>query len=234
MESRFILAISTSSGVAKVACATSSAGNAVAPEIAFSFEIVDYKSQSALLLPTIQQHLNETGFQPAQCAAIAVDVGPGGFTSLRTACGVAQGLATAWNVPTLPMHSFECMLASVETQASVTVLMDARLNELYMATVSRTAQGTEWIQSPTLLPVSELHALPQGTVIADKTVFDLLASHNRTVQQGEVSAVQLALLAWQEFEGGRVSEPFDCQPQYVRDKVAQTTSERMAAKHGAV
>lgn len=234
MESRFILAISTSSGVAKVACATRSAGKAVPPEIAFSFEIVDYKSQSALLLPTIQQHLNETGLQPAQCAAIAVDVGPGGFTSLRTACGVAQGLAIAWNVPTVPMYSFECMLSSIETEHPVTVLMDARLNEIYMATISRTAQGTEWIQPPALLPVSELQALPQVAIIADKTVFDLLGTCNRTVQQGEVSAVQLASLAWQELEGGRVSEPFDCQPQYVRDKVAQTTSERMAAKHGAV
>ena len=234
MESRFILAISTSSGVAKVACATSSAGNAVAPEIAFSFEIVDYKSQSALLLPTIQQNLNETGLQPAQCAAIAVDVGPGGFTSLRTACGVAQGLAIAWNVPTVPMYSFECMLSSIETEHPVTVLMDARLNEVYMATLSRTHQGTVWIQQPCLLGVSELHTVREGHVIADSFTANLLAAHNRVVQVGDVSAVQLALLAWQELEAGRVSEPFDCQPQYVRDKVAQTTSERMAAKHGVV
>lgn len=234
MAPRFILAISTSSGVAKVACATKSASNSSNPEIAFSFEIVDYKSQSALLLPTIQQHLNSAGIQPAQCAAIAVDVGPGGFTSLRTACGVAQGLAVAWNVPTLPMHSFECMLRETETEGPVTVLMDARLNEVYMATISRTAQGTQWIQSPTLLPVSELQALSEGPLIADQTVCDLLGLHHRKANPGEVSAVQLALLGWQELEAGRVSEPFDCQPQYVRDKVAQTTSERMAAKHDAV
>ena len=58
MAPQFILSISTSSGVAKVACVTKPVLNALAPPIAFSFEIVDYKSQSALLLPTIGQHLN--------------------------------------------------------------------------------------------------------------------------------------------------------------------------------
>lgn len=54
------------------------------------------------------------------------------------------------------------------------------------------------------------------------------------IQRGDVSAVQLARLAWQEFNAGRVVTPFECQPLYVRDKVAQTTSERLALKHGAV
>lgn len=234
MAPQFILSISTSSGVAKVACVTKPVLNALAPPIAFSFEIVDYKSQSALLLPTMRQHLNAANLEPEQCAAIAVDVGPGGFTSLRTACGVAQGLATAWNVPTVPLSSFECMLSKMDTESPVTVLMDARLNEVYMATLSRTHQGTVWIQQPCLLGVSELHTVREGHVIADSFTANLLAAHNRVVQVGDVSAVQLALLAWQELEAGRVSEPFDCQPQYVRDKVAQTTSERMAAKHGVV
>jgi tRNA threonylcarbamoyladenosine biosynthesis protein TsaB len=235
MASPFILAISTSSGVARVACATKCALNGAVPRIVFSFEIVDYKSQSALLLPTIQQHLVDAAMEPAQCAAIAVDVGPGGFTSLRTACGVAQGLAVAWNVPTVPLSSFECMLSPVDTptEDAVTVLMDARLNEVYMATLSRTFEGTRWIHPPCLLSVDNLHTVPEGEVTADAFVAGLLGG-NRRVHAGSVSAVQLALFAWQEFEAGRVSEPFDCQPQYVRDKVAQTTSERMAAKHGAV
>ena len=234
MEPQFILAISTSSGVAKVACVTKPVTNVSASPIVFGFEIVDYKSQSALLLPTLRQHLDASQLKPGQCAAIAVDVGPGGFTSLRTACGVAQGLAIAWNVPTVPLSSFECMLSEMDAEYPVTVLMDARLNEVYMATLSRTSQGTAWIQKPCLLGVSEMHTVREGRVIADSFAANLLAAHNRLVLKGEVSAIQLALLAWQELEAGRVSEPFDCQPEYVRDKVAQTTSERMAAKHGAV
>jgi tRNA threonylcarbamoyladenosine biosynthesis protein TsaB len=33
---------------------------------------------------------------------------------------------------------------------------------------------------------------------------------------------------------GHEKQPLDCQPMYVRDKVAQTTSERLVLKHGSV
>jgi tRNA threonylcarbamoyladenosine biosynthesis protein TsaB len=233
MDSRFILAISTSSGVAKVAAATEpNEANTLALGL-FSFEITDYKSQSAQLLPLIQQHLEKTGLKPAQCAAIAVDIGPGGFTSLRTACGIAQGLAVAWQVPTVPLTSFECMLPAPWQAQPVTVLMDARLNEIYAACIQRTGQGTEWIKPPHLLAMEELHNT-QGPAVCDANLYAQLQNPGPGVELGAVCAVRLAELAWQEFAAGRVAAPFDCQPLYVRDKVAQTTTERLALKHGAV
>lgn len=233
MVSRFILAISTSSGVAKVAAAIEpDSANALATGL-FSFEITDYKSQSAQLLPMIQQHLEQANLKPAQCAAIAVDIGPGGFTSLRTACGVAQGLAVAWQVPTVPLTSFECMLTAQLPDKPVTVLMDARLNEIYAACIQRTAQGTQWVKPPHLLALDELQNI-HGSAVCDAHVYAQLHEPGSVAVQGAVCAVRLAQLAWQEFEAGRVATPFDCQPLYVRDKVAQTTTERLALKHGAV
>lgn len=233
MTARFILAISTSSGVAKVAAATEPLNQIDRAAELFSFEIADYKSQSAMLLPMIQQHLERAGLQSSLCAAIAVDVGPGGFTSLRTACGIAQGLAVAWNVPTVPLTSFECMMPASEVDKPATVLMDARLNEIYAACIQRTGQGTKWIKQPHLLALADLQHIT-GPAVCDAQLFAQLHSPAPGVQQGTVSAVQLAAMAWQEFLAGRVAAPFDCQPLYVRDKVAQTTSERLALKHGAV
>ena len=233
MASRFILAISTSSGVAKVAAAMEpNSSNAPATGL-FSFEITDYKSQSAQLLPLIQRHLEQANLKPAQCAAIAVDVGPGGFTSLRTACGIAQGLAVAWQVPTVPLTSFECMLTAQFQDQPVTVLMDARLNEIYAACIHRTVQGTEWVKPPHLLALDELQNI-RGPVLCDAHVYAQLHEPGPTMVQVTVCVLRLAHLAWQEFAAGRVAEPFDCQPLYVRDKVAQTTTERLALKHGAV
>lgn len=230
----FILAISTSSGVAKVAALADSGGNEVfAEKELFSFDIVDYKSQSAQLLPMIQQHLQSGSILPAHCAAIAVDIGPGGFTSLRTACGVAQGLAVAWNVPTVTLTSFECMLPGIEQSAPLNVLIDARLNEVYAAVLHRTGQGTEWKEMPHLLGIPELAKI-EGPVVCDALVFSHLDDTEQNAMLGEVSALQLARLAWQEFRHGRVFTPFDCQPLYVREKVAQTTSERLASRNGTV
>ena len=233
MTARFILAISTSSGVAKVAAAAESLSQGDGSSELFSFEIIDYKSQSALLLPMTAQHLERAGLTPSLCAAVAVDIGPGGFTSLRTACGIAQGLAVAWKVPTVPLTSFECMMPATEADKPLTVLMDARLNEIYAACIQRTGQGTEWIKQPHLLALTDLQHIT-GPAICDGQLFAQLHSPAPGVQQGAVSAVQLAAMAWQEFLAGRVATPFDCQPLYVRDKVAQTTSERLALKHGAV
>ena len=233
MNNQFILAISTSSGIAKVAAVAKPQALGQAGNLLFSFQIKDYKSQSAQLLPLIQQHSQEAGLQPAHCAAIAVDVGPGGFTSLRTACGVAQGLAVAWNVPTVPLSSFECMLPTLQHNEPLTVLIDARLNEIYAATIYRTDQGTQWDNQPYLFAVDQLREV-QGPVVCDQNVFGMLTPPKAELRQGSVSAVQLAQLAWQEFEAGRVAAPFDCQPMYVREKVALTTSERLALKHGAV
>ncbi|HEX4856761.1 MAG TPA: tRNA (adenosine(37)-N6)-threonylcarbamoyltransferase complex dimerization subunit type 1 TsaB [Limnobacter sp.] len=249
MTHNCILAISTSSGVARVAAVQDDW------QVLFQFEISDYKSQSALLLPSIHDRFQQAGLQPGDVKAIAVDVGPGGFTSLRTACGVAQGLATAWDIPVVSLTSFECMLpkstGSAENagQAEFTVLIDARLNEIYMASFSRpslkpvgntpgnaldAAQGgTCWASEPGLLAVSDL-ATVSGRPICDRPVFELRIAAGLDAELGEVSAVRLGQLAWEELAAGRQAAPFECQPLYVRDKVAQTTSERLALKHGAV
>ncbi|MEQ9106477.1 MAG: tRNA (adenosine(37)-N6)-threonylcarbamoyltransferase complex dimerization subunit type 1 TsaB [Limnobacter sp.] len=233
VAARFILAISTSSGVAKVAAAAEPLDSGAAAQTLFNYEIVDYKSQSAQLLPKLEQHLQAAGLQATQCAAIAADIGPGGFTSLRTACGIAQGLAVAWQVPVVTLTSFECMLPQLEQAEPLAILIDARLNEIYAAKIQRSAQGTQWVEPPYLLAMNALPSV-QGPAVCDAHLFAMLAAPAPGIQQGEVAAVQLACLAWQEFNAGRVVTPFDCQPLYVRDKVAQTTSERLALKHGAV
>lgn len=233
MAARFILSISTSSGVAKVAAVAEPFDDGASASTLFNYEIVDYKSQSAQLLPMLEQHLQAAGLQASVCAAIAADIGPGGFTSLRTACGIVQGLAVAWQVPVVTLTSFECMLPQLEQAKPLAVLIDARLNEIYAAKIQRTAQGTQWVEPPHLLAIDELPNL-KGPAVCDAHLFALLSSPVPEIQRGDVSAVQLARLAWQEFNAGRVVTPFECQPLYVRDKVAQTTSERLALKHGAV
>lgn len=243
MSAPYVLAITTSSGVAKVAFVCKPTGQhpqtgdrIELPPCVAAFEIDDYKSQSALLLPHMVAAMAEHQLDKEGCAAIAVDVGPGGFTSLRTACGLAQGLALAWQVPTVPVSSFEVMWASQSHWQMANCLIDARLNEMYSASVDRNSKGVVWHRAPALMAVDALGEV-NGPVLCDPAVHALrmkqgLPTDDFTITKPTAQA--LGYLGWLEWMADRGAEPLACQPMYVRDKVAQTTSERMALKHGAI
>src|SRR5690606_21099725 len=62
------------------------------------------------ILPLAWDLLAQAGLDRGDLTAIAFGQGPGGFTGLRVACGVAQGLAVALDVPVLPVDSL-CAVA---------------------------------------------------------------------------------------------------------------------------
>src|SRR5690606_11689030 len=57
------------------------------------------------LLPMADGRLAERGLGRSGLSAVAFGQGPGGFTGLRVACGVAQGIAFALEIPVVPVDS---------------------------------------------------------------------------------------------------------------------------------
>src|SRR5690606_39876261 len=55
------------------------------------------------LLPMAEGVMREAGIDRAQLSGVAFGQGPGGFTGLRVACGVAQGIAYALGVRDVPV-----------------------------------------------------------------------------------------------------------------------------------
>ena len=84
----------------------------------------------ATLLPLAAALLAEAGTGFAELDAIAFAEGPGSFTGLRVACGVAQGLAAAHDLPVLPVGTLAAMAEAVASPR-VAVCLDARMNEVY-------------------------------------------------------------------------------------------------------
>lgn len=225
-QTPFILCISTSSGVAHVAAICQQG-------MLFGYTIEDYKAQSAQLLPQLQE-----GLLPLQgkayCVAIACDIGPGGFTSLRTACGVTQGLALAWGVPVVALSSFELMIASACAASSLPLgapaacLIDARLGEYYSARLALGSGATQWFTKPHLRAAQAGLAGLEGPVLCPPGLIGELTADaaGPVCIAVEHNMDSMGSLAWREFNAQRLQAPIGAQPLYVRDKVAQTTLER--------
>ena len=89
---------------------------------------------SAYLLPMLDQLLQQRQMLVSDITAIVVTVGPGSFTGLRIACGVAHGLALGQNLPVVPLSTLEVIAQRYKSQSLPTVVcVDARMDELYCA-----------------------------------------------------------------------------------------------------
>ena len=92
--------------------------------------IVAGQRHSELLLPMIRAMLAERGVTLKQLDGIAFGAGPGSFTGLRIACGVAQGLALGARLPVVGVSTLEALAETRRDQAAgdrVIAALDARM-----------------------------------------------------------------------------------------------------------
>ncbi len=199
---------------------------------------------SAQALPMLMALLKRVGWTFGDLDAIAFGRGPGGFTGLRTACAVAQGLAYGQDVPVVPVDSLAIVAedaarhARLAAGAIVWVAMDARMDEIY-AGCYRDDGDTGWrtVVEPALTTPRALHELWCATPPAFVAGSALSAFGDRlqtgTAHRAEVEHGRAAALGWLAAAGlarGDAVPADQALPVYLRDKVAQTTAEREAAK----
>jgi len=179
--------------------------------------------------------LGEAGIALAQVDAIAFGAGPGSFTGVRTACGVAQGLAYGANLPVLPLVTLEAMAEACRARtgaSEVLAVLDARMGEVYWAQY-KYDNGWREVVAPALSAAQDVTPLPAdglracgnglreyadsfaGKAFAQDALLDIVP-HAR----------ELALLAVAALAAGQGVPAAQAQPLYLRNKVAYTSAER--------
>ncbi|MET0352228.1 MAG: tRNA (adenosine(37)-N6)-threonylcarbamoyltransferase complex dimerization subunit type 1 TsaB [Rhizobacter sp.] len=201
---------------------------------------------SARLVPEAMALLARAGVALAGVDAIAFGAGPGAFTGLRTACSVAQGLALGAGKPVVPVDSLMLVADDARDQVGpgagdvVHVAMDARMDQVYAGAYRWS--GDAWVvESPAELldpPVlaARWRAQPPAVVAGSglrvfADVFALPAT-TRQVPEARSRAGAVLRVALQRWSAGGAVDAALALPVYVRDKVAQTTAEREAARGG--
>lgn len=191
---------------------------------------------SAHILGMIQGVLSEAGIALQELDCIAFGRGPGGFTGLRLAASVTQGLAFGAGLPVVPVSDLLAVaqqgLDLALTARSVLVCNDARMQEVYWSCATRGPSGLaqaagpeavsspERIQLPTDLPGPVLGAgrgfalWPQLALPPGRTLFQV---HAELLPR----AREIARLAVPEWLAGRALGPDKALPVYLREDVAK-------------
>lgn len=198
---------------------------------------------SAALLPALKSLLDEAGMAWQDLDAIGVGIGPGAFTGVRTACAVAQGLAFGAGLPVLRIDTLQA-IAEAARQAGagpeLWVAVDARMGEVYAAHYRRSAHDPGWqvVERPALHAPARLAAQVRAGDGALQVAGSSLLAHAEVWQgldrstwpQATAHGAALLALARAAWARGEAVDPAELLPLYVRDKVAQTTAERAAAR----
>jgi tRNA threonylcarbamoyladenosine biosynthesis protein TsaB len=189
---------------------------------------------SSLLLPMIEEVLDEAQLELRQLDGIAFGAGPGSFTGLRIACGVVQGLAYSVNLPVYGVSSL-LALAHGSGASRVIAALDARMGEIYHAAF--VYQDAAWqtvveanLCRPAAAPMvdgSGWYGVGSGfgahAVALSERYGAALAG---TRPQAIPHARGIAQLAQSAFAQGRGVPAKEALPLYIRDKVALTVSEQ--------
>jgi tRNA threonylcarbamoyladenosine biosynthesis protein TsaB len=103
-------------------------------DVRLRFQLTE-RSHAELILPMIDGLLAETGLRLKDLDGLAFGRGPGAFTGLRVAAGVAQGLAIGAGLKVVPVSSLAAVAWQVEAAGGEQVLVcnDARMGEIYWA-----------------------------------------------------------------------------------------------------
>lgn len=193
------------------------------------------RPHSETLLPQAMAMLAEAGTTVSHLDGIAFGAGPGAFTGLRVACGIAQGLAVASALPVIPVSSLETLAWAAGGERCLATL-DARVGEVYWGLFERREEAPLLLGN-LRLSAPEAVELPAGAgwqvagnalkaypVLAERVA----AAGLPTLPDLMPTAGIVAALAAPRLAAGGGIDPALAAPLYVRDKVARTVAERLA------
>ena len=193
------------------------------------------------ILPMIDALLASAKLRLADLDAIAFGRGPGGFTGVRLAASITQGLAFGSGTPVLPVSDLRAVAQQVldadPTAATVVVCNDARMQEVYWGIFVRGAsglaevRGDERVSKPPEVTIPPdvpmpIHGAGRGfrayPDLTERLAPSLAAVHPALLPR----ASEILRIAARDFEEGCAIPAEQALPVYVRDDVARPPASR--------
>ncbi len=192
------------------------------------------QTHSQILLPMLRDLLAHAGLTLGGLDALAFGKGPGSFTGLRIACGVAQGLGMGAGLPVLGVVTLEAMAEESGAERVVTCL-DARMGEVYAAVWQRGGGHWQALAGPALYRPEAAPLPDERRWVGCGIGFSAYAEAMSARYAGRLAGVRpevlpharaIARLAAPRLARGEGEPAEAARPYYVRDKVALRRDER--------
>jgi len=200
------------------------------------------REHTQLILKMIEDLLCQATLQVSDLDAIAFGRGPGSFTGVRIATGVAQGLAFAADLPVLPISTLASIAQSTYNDHKtehVLAGIDARMGGIYWGCYSLADNGLMQLVGDEQVTSPEFLSIPSGnthqswvgagsawssyTEQLNRQLGDDLIQHYSDYFPQSASIVQLAVY---EYERGNAVEAAQAQPVYLRNDVAKKSAQQ--------
>jgi tRNA threonylcarbamoyladenosine biosynthesis protein TsaB len=200
------------------------------------------QGHSRRVIAMLDELMGQGQHQIEDIQAIVFANGPGSFTGLRIACGVAQGLAFGQNKPLVEISTLEVLAQRFATNrpisaldAATLVLFDARMGELYGQVFSAQldAMTDPFVVKPeaigeqlSRLNIDQFYAVGNAWGL-DLPELKLLAQRAIEVDASAFPRADwLLALGERYFAIGKTTSAARAAPLYVRDNVALDSHEQ--------
>ena len=132
-------------------------------EVRERFEVAP-RRHTELILPMMTELLAGAGLRLNDLDALAFGCGPGAFTGLRIAAGVAQGTALGAGLPVVSVSTLAALAAEALAETPVAyalVALDARMGEVYWGVYRRGKAGPVAVEPACVAPPQQV-SVPGG------------------------------------------------------------------------
>ncbi len=200
------------------------------------------QKHSEVLMAMLDTLLKDASIRISRIGGIAFGKGPGSFTGVRIACGVAQGLAFGADVKVVGVCTLQA-LAEASRRDKVIAALDARMGELYLAAYERGNGAWTTVIEPRLCRADTAPGVSGDGWFGAGSGFEVYEAALSAHYGGQVLGVDaqsvpragaVAQIAAAEFAQGHAVDAALALPLYLRDKVALKTREREEARAEAV
>ena len=211
----------------ETATAASSVAIAEGEHLVASTNRVDRRGHIGFLVPALEFCFSQAGWTPGDVEVIAVDVGPGLFSGIRSGLATAQAVAAAVGAEIVPVTSVDVVALRAATgHRKIWSLVDARRGEIAVGKYQPVPGGVVREGSVELCTPHELRAMLEEEASDSLVVGDWHALPDETlhglhgVKTGRPRyprAEAVLEIARGRMQRGDVPHPDEVRPRYMRE-----------------